>query len=91
MGMLAGEAGALFLHFLALECLCLVLLSQLLSGPAKRAATVYGAVEEKARMCDHLLAFILLWCLQGPQRQGALCQPLRENSLSRLVRVLRSR
>lgn len=56
MGMLAGEAGALSLHFLALECLCLELLSQLLSGPAKRAATVCRAVEGKARMCDYLQA-----------------------------------
>lgn len=32
------------------------LLSQLLSGPAKRAATVCRAVEGKARVCDYLQA-----------------------------------
>lgn len=56
MGMLAGEAGALFLHFLALECLCLVLSSQFLSGPAKRAATVCRTVDGKARIGDYLQA-----------------------------------
>lgn len=56
MGMLAGEAGALSLHFLPLECLCLVLFSQFLSEPAKRAATVCRAVEGKTRMCHYLQA-----------------------------------